>query len=78
MEASVSVLLDTADRLEHFKPNSDGDTCKERLLMSRPWLHQQIMSLWNAPMAVQSSWDDSPNQAFNSTSVWWSDASLIT
>lgn len=45
MKESESIVFDTTDHLEHFKPLSEGDTCKERLLVSGLGLNLRIMSL---------------------------------
>lgn len=45
LKESESIVSDTADHLEHFKPLLEGDTCKERLLVSGIGLNVRIMSL---------------------------------
>lgn len=45
IKESDSIVFDTTDHLEHFKPPSKEDTCKERLLVSGLGLKLRIMSL---------------------------------
>lgn len=45
IKESESIVIDTTDYLEHFKPLSEEDTCKKRLLVSRLRRNLQIMSL---------------------------------
>lgn len=45
IKESDLIVFDTTDHLEHFKLLSEGDTCKERLLVSGLGQNLRIMSL---------------------------------